>query len=458
MKKAQRVLCLIMSAAMMLAAAGCGNSGKSSQSQKTSSSSNGKYDFGGKTVKVAVWYEPEKPSLGVSDAGDAWYYSLKNAEEEFNCKVEWVITSQDTHFSKFVQASLAGEVYADILMCHSWNYVSLIKQKMLEPTTEFINNSSDADHWNTTTYVLNGENWGLNPIITNYTPNSYFLINTKLLKSLNLDNPQKLARDGKWTWDKFREYCKAATNVSKEQYGVGSFSLATLLRNENNFKYIAYDDNGVAHNGFTYGDNKTRGMELLELLQQMGTVDKSIFGSWDAGQEALDESINAFKDGKLLFTFYPTVASLKKSGFTDYSVVTVPLGPSNNGLVDIADAFAFWSLPTNSDFTAEERAAFWMEAKRTWDPSDEKGYYEASEEDALETLMDDMWITKEDAQFMLDMGKNLSLLPGESLNSGTIIADSIYGAVIRGDSTPAQVISSTDGELQALVDSTYNSK
>ena len=98
----------------------------------------------GKTVKVAVWYEPEIPNLGDSDSEDAWYYSLKHAAEEYNCKVEWIVDTQDAHFSNFIQKSLAGEVYADIMMCHSWNYVSLIQQGLILPTTEYVKNASDA--------------------------------------------------------------------------------------------------------------------------------------------------------------------------------------------------------------------------------------------------------------------------------------------------------------------------
>ena len=454
-----RVLCVGLAAGMLLASAGCGDTSSSGSpaSGDASKAENTSMNLGGKTMKVAVWYEPEKPSLGNSDSEDAWYYSLKNAEESYNCKVEWVIDTQDAHFSKFVQSSLSGEVYADILMCHSWNYVSLIKQNLLVPTTELIKSASDAERWNQTSYVLNGENWGIMPKSQNYTPINTFLINTKLLNALKLENPQGLARSGQWTWDKFREYCRAATDPAKEQYGVGCFMLASTLKVTNNFSIATQDSaSGKYYNGFTYGDNKDRGMELLEFLRVMSLEDKSVLGAWDAGQEALAETLNAFKDGKLLFAYIPSPSSLKKSGFEDYSVVTPPLGPSNNGLADIIDAFAFWSLPSNSDFTAEQRAAFWMEAKRTWDPADTQGYYEESEDSVKEEMLDKSYMTMEDVEFLLAMGKNMSLLPGVSLNTGSLIADNIFGAVMRGDSTPAAVVSSTDGELQAIIDATYN--
>ena len=73
-----------------------------------------------------------------------------------------------------------------------------------------------------------------------------------------------------------------------------------------------------------------------------------------------------------------------------------------------------------------------------------------------EEMLDKSYMTMEDVEFLLAMGKNMSLLPGVSLNTGSLIADNIFGAVMRGDSTPAAVVSSTDGELQAIIDATYN--
>ncbi len=415
-----------------------------------------KVDFGGRTLKVAVWYEPEIPTLGNSDSEDAWYYSLKHACEQYNCKVEWIVNTQDAHFSTFVQKSLSGEVYADIMMCHSWNYVSLIQQGLILPTTEYINSAADAENWNRVTYSLFGENWGINPMGRFYYPKLYFLVNTKLLNSLGLENPQNLAREGKWDWETFRQYCAAATDPSKEQYGVGCFMLASILKAANDFDYAVADENGYLHNAFTYDKTRQKGMEILEMIQKMALEDKSVLGDWVAGQEALDQTINAFKDGKLLFAFYPNLSSLKKSGFTDYSIVTAPIGPSCEKLNDSLEAFAFWSLPTESDFSAHDRALFWMEALRTWDPSDKKGYFEADEETVLDELLDSIFITIEDAEFMLEMGSDMEFMPSVSLNLGSLVADDIFGMVIRGVSTPAAVIQATDGRMQAIIDAAYN--
>lgn len=455
MKNFKRILSLTLALLMVLAMVACGKDPVSTQGTKPSGSSDAEYDFGGRTIKIATWAEGEKPELGDSDSEDAWYYSLKHAAEKYNCKIEWIIDTQENHFNNFIQKSLAGEVYADIFLCHSWNYVSLIQQGLLQPTTSYIENAPDKEHWSTGV-VLNDELWCMNPIGENYFPTYYYLINTKLLGSLGLEHPQELAKRGEWTWDKFREYCAAATDPSIGQYGVGCFMLAHMLKNTNDFDYTVIDENGVYRNAFTYPGTKDKGMEVLEMVQVMSQEDKSILGTWTDGMEAMNETLNAFKDGKLLFAYYPTPESLKNSGFTDYSIVTLPLGPSSQGLVDTVEAFSFWSLPTYSNFTADERAAFWMEAKCTWDESDPEGYYVESREDVIEVLLDKCFINRSDVEFMLDMGATMTWSSAINVSWGPLIADDLFGAIIRGDTTPAAVIEELDGEIQSIIDATYN--
>lgn len=461
MKTAKRLLCLALALMMLLCLTACAKDPVKTTTdpeKPTGDSASGKYDFGGKKIKIAIWYEPEIPTLGNSDAEDAWYYSLMNAAEEFNCEVEWIVDTQEAHFSNFIQKSLNGEVYADIMMCHSWNYVSLIQQGLILPTTEYVKNAEDAEHWNQSTYMLNGENWGIMPLGENYLPTYYYLVNTKLLNALELEHPQELARRGEWTWEKFREYCLAATDPSKEQYGVGCFMLASMLKTGNDFDYAVMGEDGKYYNAFTHESTKGKALEILETIQDMALEDKSILGDWTDGQEAMAQATNAFKDGKLLFAFIPTPSSLKNSGFEDYSVVTVPQGPSSTGLCDTVEAFAFWSLPTYSNFTPEERAAFWMEAKRTWDPADEDGYFVDTRDSVIERVLDESYINRADVEFLLDMGATMEYKPAVNVSWGSLIADTIFGEIIRGNTTPAAAIEQTAGEVQALIDATYNNK
>jgi hypothetical protein len=42
------------------------------------------------------------------------------------------------------------------------------------------------------------------------------------------------------------------------------------------------------------------------------------------------------------------------------------------------------------------------------------------------------------------------------MSVGSVIADDMYGKVIRGESTPAAVVDATDNVIQAKIDSTFN--
>lgn len=466
MKMMKRLLCLLLTVVMVLSFTACSDNSNSNNNNNNSNNNENNESNGDnsgdntekKVIKIALWYEGEIPVLGNSDSEDAAYYSLKHAAEEYGYEIEWIIETQETHFNNFVQKSLNGEVYADILMCHSWNYVSLIGQGLLQPTTEYVSNAEDAERWNQSTYVLNGENWGIMPVSRNYIPYYYFLFNTKLMNTLDLENPQELARRGEWTWEKFREYCAAATDPSKGQYGVGCFMIAHMLKTSNNFDYAVIGDDGKYYNAFTYSTTKDSGMEVLEMVQDMALEDKSIMGDWTDGMESMNETNNAFKDGKLLFAFIPSVTSLKESGFEDYSIVTLPLGPSATELCDTMEAFAFWSLPTYSNFSAQERAEFMMEVLRTWDPEDEDGYFEEDREDAIERLLDESYINREDVEFLLDMGAQMNYYPAINVSWGSLIADNLFGEIIRGNTTPAAAVEELNGEIQAILDATYNNK
>ena len=464
MKRAMHLLCLVLAVLMVLGLAACNNTPaggtEPGNEPTTGGTANNPYgiDFGGKTIKVAVWYEPEIPMLGNSDSEDAWYYSLKNACEAYNCKIEWIVDTQDNHFAKFIQKSLSGESYADIMMCHSWNYISLIQQELILPTTEYVSNASDAEHWESELYNVFGENWGLQPKSQNRMPIYYYLVNTKVLNSLGLEHPQELVRRGEWTWEKFREYCAAATDPALERYGVGPFNLNIMLQNTNDFETAYVGEDGVYYNAFTHEDTKQRGLEILEFMEDLAWEDKSVLPGWVAGQESSQETLNAFKDGRLLFAFVSDVSSLKKSGFEDYSVVTAPIGPSGTQITDTVEAFAFWSLPKYSNYDPEDLAMFWMEAKRIWDPEDEEGYYEEDLDDRIDELLNKSFQSRADVEFLFEMGSKIPQYPIIALRTGSLVADDLFGAVLRGDTTPAAAIDATAGELQAIIDATYNNK
>ena len=97
-----------------------------------------------------------------------------------------------------------------------------------------------------------------------------------------------------------------------------------------------------------------------------------------------------------------------------------------------------------------------MEAKRTWDESDPEGYYVEDREDVIEEVLDDSFSNRSDVEFMRNMGDTITWSSAINVSWGPLIADDLFGAIIRGDTTPAAVIEELDGEIQSIIDATYN--
>ena len=330
----------------------------------------GDVNFGGKTLTIASWVDYE-PKLGESEGGDATYYALQQALEKFNVKVDWVITTQENHFSQFQAKSLSGLVYADIVMSHSWNHVSLISQGLQTPLDEYYEAMSEEEksHWNMDLSKFGDHYYGLTPKPNVTFPTACMFYNRTRLKELKLQDPQELARQGKWDWKKFQEYCLAATDTANQKYGLSMYNMYNVLGGGNNVKTVVFDEaDGKYYNGFTHGNEAANNMQCLEFLTNM-SKDKMVYGDWIQGSEAMDDAENAFLDGQTLFTFAQNGSRLKKLGMTDFGVVTAPIADFNTdqSLYNLMESFTYWMIPSKTNFPVSDIVSFWTYAQSTWD-------------------------------------------------------------------------------------------
>ncbi len=460
MKPYIRLLSAAAAAVLLMATlAGCKTPAASDP--VTSEKDENNISFGGKTLKIAAWDEGTIPELGKTTGGDAAYYALEQAKEKFDVEVEWIITTQEDHFSKFVQTSLAGQTYADILLTHSWNHVSQIQQGLLVPTDKYLSEAEDADKWDTLLCKIGDVCYGLSPKDSVTLPQFNLFYNRTILESLSLQDPQELALNGEWTWEKFREYCKAATDVSKNRFGVSAFGLMDVLNSTNNCATVVYDSTDKKYyNGFTHEPEAKRNLEVLEFIQTLAK-DGSLMGEWVQGAEAMDDALNGFLDGQLLFQYAQDGAKLKKYDMTGFGVVTAPMGPSSDGkLYNQTASYVYWSLPKASSFSPDDRAAFWMYANTTWDSERGNAYYEFEVDEYKEDLLADQYDTAKDVQFLFDIADKCGVVKTPSLDLavslGALVANDIFGEVIRGNATPASAIATKDNEIQAKIDAALN--
>ena len=413
----------------------------------------------GETIVISTWSTAAIPTKDGTDGGNAAYYAFEWAKKAYNVEVEWKVVPEDTYFTEFIAANLSGEPYSDICMTHSLTYLSWISDGLIIPLDEYMADK-DSKYWNKTTYTLNGKLYAMTRENTSgvEVPQNYFLYNPKMIKQLGLEDPQKLALEGKWTWEKFREYCKAATDPSSGTYGVTAFNLNQLMYT-NNIEEIVYE-NGKYVNGYTHGKTGTNMLELLTFLQKMAVEDNSILGNELGGVTAMNDAFNAFMDGKALFTFAQSTAWLKKQNYKDYAPVTFPIGPANEGMYynNVLEGFSCWSIPTNARYDYQDLVNFYCDAACTWDKSRGDAYFVGDIEDEIDAYYIKNWAKRSDAEFMYEIGKHVDTRIGWNVfvNNGGIEVFKIYQPVLQNNSTPKNVLDATDGEIQTAINAVFN--
>ena len=434
---------------------GCGGNGGDVSGDNGGDSGETK-GFGGKTLKVSIWADTTIPKLGNGEMGDAKYYALEQAKKKYNCNIEWVIMPESQYFDEFVQAAMSGTPYSHIALQHSNSILSWIKQELVAPTDAYIGDNAD-NRWNTTYATFKGVNYGLWPNAEYVAPYQMLLYNTRMVSELGLTDPQQLAREGKWDWATFRDYCKRATDTTKGTYGVSAFMLPDSLRYSNS-AYLWVEDGGKFYNAYTYEKTNKNALELLTLIQDMAISDGSILGDRTGGVEAMDLALNTFTDGKLLFMYAQKQSFLKNQGFTDYAPVTFPTGPSCDTYYNMRDGYAIWGLPTNNDYDADLLAEFWMYALTTWDSTRGDAYYKEDLDEMIDTLYASSYQRREDAEFVYTMGTKMPEKASLTnlLNLGAIEVNQMYYPVIVGKSTPAAVIEATAQAIQTRIDEVFN--
>ena len=413
----------------------------------------------GQTIVISTWSTATIPTKDGTDVGNAAYYAFEWAKKAYNVDVEWKVVPEETYFTEFITAALSGDTYSDICLTHSQTYLSWITDGLIVPLDEYMKDK-DPKRWNKTTFTLNGHLYAMQGASVHgvYLPENYFLYNTRMIKQLGLEDPQKLALEGKWTWEKFREYCKAATDPTAGTYGVTAFNLNQLMYT-NNIEEIVVE-NGKYVNGYTHGETAKNMLELLTFLQDMKVKDGSILGDELGGLTAMNDAFNAFLDGKALFTFAQSTAWLKKQKYKDYAPVTFPIGPSHEGKYynNVLEGFSCWSIPTNARYNYQDLVDFFCDASCTWDKSRGDAYYEGDIEDDIDAVYIKNWAKREDAEFMFEIGKHVTTRIGWNVyvNNGGIEVFQIYQPVLQNTSTPKSVLDSTDGEIQTKINAVFN--
>ncbi|WNQ13068.1 extracellular solute-binding protein [Paenibacillus aurantius] len=172
-------------------------------------------DLGGQTIKIGQWWDDADPRKVPADKIDAATQKqtdlINAAEKKYNCKIEFVkFGDYGKYVENFTTTSLAGQPFADVVVLELfWSFPTLANKGLIQPIDGWIDmKSSRYNDWMRKGGSFNGKQYGY----YDGTPSPYGIFyNKTMVQKLGLEDPFELQKKGEWTWDKFRDFMKKAT-------------------------------------------------------------------------------------------------------------------------------------------------------------------------------------------------------------------------------------------------------
>ena len=225
-------------------------------------------------------------------AADAWIQLIDEVEYLYNCEISATSVDQWEIFNVVQPEIAAGGKYADIILMPQHRYGQFLGANLMLDLNE-LNVNWENEWWNqsirkTTTY--NNKSYiavGSFNFDTRFTHLLYF--NRAMWDQHGFEDPYKLVDEGRWTYDKFREYTRAAAkdndgsgalDSSEDVYGIlapdGDFCDAWFLAMGGHF-FKAHEESGRV----VLACNTSRTYEIVEKIYNLIQKD-NVYGNTHA--------------------------------------------------------------------------------------------------------------------------------------------------------------------------------
>lgn len=369
MKIKGRMLCALLSAAMVFSAAGCGKEVKK------------------ETVIPEITIGDEGDNANISAAQSELRQKIKDKggdltilcaynEESYlgQCLVQqykalcggtltFVTAGYGDMQQKLATLHQSGQD-PDIYWMTNQDFPSLMYKNILLPLNEHIDFSGEV--WNNKKEWLEKLAWDGNCyFVPSLEPDGYFYWNRTLLEQAGIpenEMPDALVKANNWTWDTFYDLVKRATNTANGIYGFGqNVNLCYQITAATGEDFIKYGDDGFVSN--VKSANITRAMNEYKkwcdtnYYVPVGSDVKELF---KRGKLAFmqnntlitDNEIfsEMYKDGTIDVTFVPRDPQQSEYIFMgNIGGYAIPIGAKN-----VEAAVAFLEMFQASDYYAEQ--------------------------------------------------------------------------------------------------------
>ncbi|MBP5250651.1 MAG: hypothetical protein J6Z46_11695 [Lachnospiraceae bacterium] len=275
------------------------------------------------------------PEEGSSERANAIIARVNKVQELFNCKIEVKPYGE----SEFANAVTAGEDYADIIVCETWNLGRHIKAKRVVDLASLDGLNLNADYWtrynNTNLLSYQGKVYGVAaPFASQMYEIFLMFFNKNIIEELNLESPYDLYARDEWTFSKFLEYVKAAKKDlngdgmldENDRYGFScghnwDTPVVMYLASGNQF----YRENSDGSIEFQL--NTTDAFKAVKQVKEMLNPGDTYWPKPEGAE--MNAYVQAFTEGKALFYTYSRgrgVADAIYDMQDDFGIVPIPRG------------------------------------------------------------------------------------------------------------------------------------
>jgi ABC-type glycerol-3-phosphate transport system substrate-binding protein len=295
-----------------------------------------------RTIKIGLWWDEyydsthqdiyANPNMSDELRAQAIFDNLKEVEEKYNVRIEYVNLTWDGTIESINTSIMAGNPDMDIYMADLQFGVPAVLNGFAQAIEDFAPAGSDVLGAQKIMKRLNLLDDPKNYLFAKEEKDAYGYplgFNVAMIQEANLEDPRDLYDRGEWTWDVWSDYLLKLTKDTNNDgvydvYGYGGF-WTNMLENmlPANNTHIAGDK--------TEGLSDPKTIEVMEFLQKIYVTDKTA-RPWN--QDDWDTNLQPFVDGKMAFFVTKDWIIQKFAGENgvdltfELGVVPWPYGPS----------------------------------------------------------------------------------------------------------------------------------
>lgn len=397
------------------------------------------FDFRGQTVTLLG----QVPSWNWEEGGIHEGRHLE-AEEKFNCQIEWIAHGDAWRLDFLMTRLLAGESTHDIWLTQQRSFWPILAQGGVYPVSEilgpdYFDNLPSFSKAIAESLTYHGDIYGFGVRYRNPQVLEFVSYNTDLFEREGLPDLQNLYEDGDWTWDAMTDIAIQATadttgDGDTDRWGIGTLSGSWVVwKALSNDARVSREIDGR----LTFTFHEDPALETMHQIYEWREVHEVMGG--DRRDDFIAGDM-AMRHGGVY-----DVGAFNRHMEEDFRVVPLPLGPSSEKHRYPAHALFVNVLPANAE-NPEALIAL---------------YDFLLPKDDYDELVDEYLIDQvRDRKSFEILRRGHDEWAGEVFHRERhILADVLYPAVndaITGERSPAAAMEEIRPEAQAIIDDLFD--